>query len=104
VYRHGRPVVGFVSGLLFGLGATVLLWQYDVWLLDIVTAIVVPLVLAIAFAVYAYIGKPYRLVAVGRPEPPPPAPIAGDEQVEPDDPPPPPAAADDDEPPPPPAV
>ena len=43
LWRRGHPILGFFSGLLFGLGATVLLWQYNVWLLNIVTAIVVPL-------------------------------------------------------------
>ena len=110
VWRRGHPIVGFFSGLVFGLGATVLLWQYNVWLLDIVTAIVVPVVLAILFAVYAWIGKPFQVVAVRKAgrvddEPPPPPAAVMDEE------PPPPAAVDevtdedlDDEPPPPPAV
>ena len=43
-------ILGFLSGLFFGLGATVLLWQYNVWLLNIITAIVVPVVVGILFA------------------------------------------------------
>lgn len=61
VWRRGRPVLGFFSGLVFGIGVSVLLWQYDVWLLSVLTAIVVPVVLGILFGVYAWIGRPYDL-------------------------------------------
>jgi hypothetical protein len=73
VWRRGRPITGFVSGLVLGLGATVLLWQYNVWLLNIVTAIVVPVAVAVLFGVYAWLGKPYDVVGIRRPPPPPPA-------------------------------
>jgi hypothetical protein len=83
VWRHGRPILGFFSGLVFGLGVSVLLWQYNVWLLTIVTAIVVPVVLGILFGIYAWLGRPYQVVAVtkaGSPAPtsdaPPPEVVA----------------------------
>jgi putative component of membrane protein insertase Oxa1/YidC/SpoIIIJ protein YidD len=72
VWRRGRPILGFFSGLFFGLGATVLLWQYNVWLLTTVTAIVLPVVLGILFGIYAWIGRPFYVVAY-RPDTPPPA-------------------------------
>lgn len=97
IWRRGRPIAGFVSGLLFGLGVTVLLWQYDVWLLDILTAIVFPVVLGVLFGAYAWRGKPYNLVAVPREGAPPP-PAVGEE------PPPPPPPVEEEPPPPPPAV
>ena len=77
LWRRGHPILGFFSGLLFGLGATVLLWQYNVWLLNIVTAIVVPLAAGAIFGLYGWIGKPYRIVARARAqEPAPPRPAA----------------------------
>jgi putative component of membrane protein insertase Oxa1/YidC/SpoIIIJ protein YidD len=60
VTRHGHPVLGAVSGLVFGLGAAVLLQQFAVWPLTLSTAIVVPLVCALAGGVRAYLGTTYR--------------------------------------------
>ena len=61
VFRRGRPVLGFVSGLIFGLGVSILLWQYAVWTLSVVTIIVVPLAAAVIGTVRALF-RPYRLV------------------------------------------
>jgi hypothetical protein len=105
VWRRGRPILGFFSGLVFGIGVSVLLWQYNVWLLTTVTAIVVPVVLGILFGIYAWIGRPYAVVAISNAAPPPPAsgaaattPVFADEpavESVPDDaPPPPPPAAE----------
>jgi hypothetical protein len=61
VWKHGRPILGLVSGLLMGTGITVLLWQYAVWTLNIPTAIGLPAVVAVLGAVRGYIGTPYKL-------------------------------------------
>ena len=42
VRRKGRPILGFISGLLGGLGVVVLLWQYAVWTLQIWNVIGIP--------------------------------------------------------------
>jgi uncharacterized protein len=102
VRRRGHWILGFFSGLLFGLGATVLLWQYNVWLLNILTAIVVPVVVGILFALVAWRGRRYTITATGEATPPLPATVAATTSVPDDEPPPPaPAPATDDEPPPP---
>jgi hypothetical protein len=116
VRRHGHWILGFFSGLFFGLGASVLLWQYNVWLLNIVTAIVVPVVVGILVALVAWRGRSYSITATARDDaPPPPASVAAEPQSpaaavdgDADEEPPPPAARvdgvdddDDDEPPPP---
>jgi putative component of membrane protein insertase Oxa1/YidC/SpoIIIJ protein YidD len=62
VWGHGHPIVGFISGLILGLGITVLLQQFAVWPLTIVTAIVFPLVVALICAIRAYMGRPYKVV------------------------------------------
>lgn len=62
VWRRGHPILGFFSGLVLGLGITVLLWQYAVWTLTIVTAIALPIVIAVLVAVRAWIGRPWRRV------------------------------------------
>ena len=46
VWVRGRPVLGFISGLLFGLGTTVALQQFNVYPLNLTSAIVAPLVTA----------------------------------------------------------
>ena len=63
VWAHGHPIAGFFSGLFFGLGLTVLLQQYAVWPLTIVTAIVFPIVTAIACSLRAWLGKAYSFAA-----------------------------------------
>ena len=61
VWVHGRPVLGFISGLLFGLGLTVLLQQFGAWPLTVVTAIVFPIAVAVLTSVRAWLGRPYRV-------------------------------------------
>jgi uncharacterized membrane protein YoaK (UPF0700 family) len=63
IWSHGHPVLGFISGLVMGLGITVLLQQFAVWPLTIVTAIVFPIVVAVICAIRAYMGRPYKVVA-----------------------------------------
>ncbi len=60
VYKRGHPVWGGIAGFAFGLGASVLLWQYAVWLLSLVTVGAVPVVIALAASLYAWIGRRYR--------------------------------------------
>lgn len=66
VWKRGHPIAGFFSGLLLGLGGTVLLQQQAVWILDIWTAVVLPLGVAILVAVRAHIGRPYIIREVAR--------------------------------------
>jgi hypothetical protein len=61
VWARGRPVLGFVSGLLLGVGITVLLQQYAYWPLTALTAIGFPLFVAVLGAVRAWFGRPYRV-------------------------------------------
>ena len=63
---RGHWILGGLSGLVFGLGLAVLLQQYGVWILSVVTVIVVPLVLAAGFGAIAFRGRGYRLVRVAR--------------------------------------
>ena len=60
VWSHGHPILGFVSGLFLGIGATVLLQQFAVWPLTIVTAIVFPVVVAVICSLRAWLGRPYK--------------------------------------------
>jgi len=73
IRTRGRTVLGAISGLVFGLGFTVLLQQYGVWVLNVVTGIVVPLVFAALFGAQAFAGRVYRMVWVARDESAPPA-------------------------------
>ena len=63
IWVRGHPVLGTLSGLLLGLGATVLLQQYAYWTLTITTAIVFPVVVAIVCGIRAYIGAPKKVVS-----------------------------------------
>lgn len=47
VWVRGRPILGFVSGLLMGLGFTVALQQFGFYPLNLVSAIVAPLLTAV---------------------------------------------------------
>ena len=58
---HGHPILGFFSGLIAGLGAVVLAWQYAVWTLHIWNGIGIPVLLGLLGAVWAWIGKGYRI-------------------------------------------
>jgi hypothetical protein len=60
VWSHGNPFLGFVSVLFLGIGATVLLQQFAVWPLTIVTAIVFPVVVAVICSLRAWLGRPYK--------------------------------------------
>lgn len=66
VWKRGHPVWGFISGLLFGIGGSVFLQQRAFWVLDIWTAIVLPVGIAVLVAIRARIGRPYDLVRVAR--------------------------------------
>jgi len=61
IWSHGHPVFGFISGLLLGIGVTVLLQQFAVWPLTIVTAIVFPVVTAVICSLRAWLGKAYQV-------------------------------------------
>ncbi|MBV9291465.1 MAG: membrane protein insertion efficiency factor YidD [Frankiales bacterium] len=61
IWAHGHPVLGFISGLFLGIGITVLMQQFAVWPLTIVTAIGFPLVTALIVAVRAHLGRAYRV-------------------------------------------
>jgi len=60
VWSHGHPILGFISGLFLGIGITVLLQQFAVWPLTIVTAIVFPVVVAVIVSLRAWLGRPYK--------------------------------------------
>ena len=62
IWSHGHPIAGFIFGLLGGIGITLLMQQFAVWPLTIVTAIVFPIVVALVCAVRAYLGRPYKVV------------------------------------------
>jgi hypothetical protein len=61
VWSHGHPILGFISGLVAGLGLTVVIQQFAIWPLTILTAIVFPVVVAILCGVRAHLGRPYRI-------------------------------------------
>jgi hypothetical protein len=61
VWVKGRPVMGFFSGLVFGLGATVAGQQFGFWPLTTITAIGFPLVLAIVGAIRGWRGTAFRV-------------------------------------------
>ncbi|MDQ1704402.1 MAG: putative rane protein insertion efficiency factor [Frankiaceae bacterium] len=63
IWAHGHPIAGFLSGLLLGIGITVLMQQFAVWPLTIITAIVFPVVVALICAIRAYLGRPYKVAA-----------------------------------------
>jgi putative component of membrane protein insertase Oxa1/YidC/SpoIIIJ protein YidD len=62
VWRHGHPVFGFISGLLFGAGLAVLGQQFAYWPLTRTTAIAFPVFVAILCSIRAYMGTPRKLV------------------------------------------
>ena len=61
MWADGRPVTGFSSGLVLGIGIAVLLRQYAVWALTAVTAIAFPLFVAVLTGVRAWLGRPYQV-------------------------------------------
>ncbi len=42
--RRGRPVVGVIGGLLFGLGLAVFIQQAGLWPLDLISGIALPVI------------------------------------------------------------
>ncbi len=42
--RKGRPVLGVIGGLLFGIGLAVFLQQAGVWPLDLVSGVTLPVI------------------------------------------------------------
>lgn len=74
---HGHPVWGALSGLVLGVGITVLGQQFALWPLTIFTAIVFPVYAAVLCGVRARLGTPYRRRAgaiLATPSVPPPLP------------------------------
>lgn len=55
----GHPILGFFSGLVAGLGAVVLLWQYAVWTLQLWNVIGIPLLVGVLGGIVAWRGKGY---------------------------------------------
>ena len=56
----GRPVMGFFSGLVAGLGVTLALQQFGYWPLTILTAVVFPLGIAVVGALRAWRGTAFK--------------------------------------------
>ena len=68
---HGHPILGFFSGLIAGLGAVVLLWQYAIWTLEVWNTIGIPVLIGILAGVWAWRGKGYVIqVRAKRPSAP----------------------------------
>lgn len=66
VRSRGRIIRGFIAGLLLGIGAALLLHQFDVWTLDLNQGLVFPLLVAVLTAIRAAVGSSYYVT------PPPP--------------------------------
>lgn len=62
VWARGRPVSGAIFGLVGGLGVAVLGQQFALWPLTIFSAIFTPIWYAVVCGVFAWIGRPYRVV------------------------------------------
>ena len=60
VWTRGHPILGFVSGLFFGLGTTVALQQFNVYPLNLLSGIVAPLVTAVLGAWRGWRGTAWR--------------------------------------------
>ena len=74
---RAHPIAGFFSGLLLGLGITLLLQQFGRWPLTPFTVIVFPLLVAVMVAIRAWFGRPYKWVLPsGAPVAPPMPPVA----------------------------
>ena len=61
VWVKGRPVLGFFSGLIGGLGATIALQQFGFWPLTIANAIGFPLAIAVLSALRGWRGSAYKV-------------------------------------------
>ena len=73
VWVRGRPVLGFVGGLVFGLGVALILLVFNVWALSDLTFFVFPLATAVIGGIRGAIGRAYR-VSFREAQPPPVAP------------------------------
>ena len=62
VWVRGKPVLGFFSGLVMGLGASVAVQQFGIYPLTILTAIVLPLLMAVLGAVRGWRGSAWKYV------------------------------------------
>jgi hypothetical protein len=80
MWVRGRVVRGFFGGLFLGLGAALLLHQFDVWVLDLTQGLIFPLGVAVITALRAWVGSAYVVTppaaAVREPDPEP-APVGG---------------------------
>jgi putative membrane protein insertion efficiency factor len=61
VWVKGHPVLGFVSGLIAGLGITIALQQLGYYPLTLTSAIIAPLVTAVLGAVRARLGRAWKV-------------------------------------------
>ncbi len=61
VWVKGRPVLGFVSGLFFGIGVTIALQQFGVYPLTLSSAVIAPLVTAVLGGIRGWRGKAWNV-------------------------------------------
>lgn len=59
IWQHGRPIRGFIGGLLIGFGGLLILHQFGLIVLEMPLVIVIPLLMATAGAVRGWLGTPY---------------------------------------------
>jgi putative component of membrane protein insertase Oxa1/YidC/SpoIIIJ protein YidD len=70
VWKRGHPILGFLSGLLLGLGITVVLQQQGVWILNVATGVALPVATGLAAAIRGWYGRAYRVSVVAEGVPP----------------------------------
>ena len=61
IWAKGHPIAGFFSGLVAGLGLTILGQQFALWPFTITTAIVYPVLVALLCAIRARRGRPFKV-------------------------------------------
>ncbi len=59
IWHHGRPIRGFIGGLLIGIGGLLILHQFGLIVLEMPLVIVIPLLIAAGGAVRGWFGTPY---------------------------------------------